>query len=126
MLCGRHLLVLCVSFGALTLSGRGAMAQTVVRPQASVLWVAAPDPPHTGGTRAARSAPARSALIGGLLGAAVGGIAGYAFCRRYSSTPGDPCTRTTLSWGALGGALGLLIGVAVGYDARRCDCALPR
>lgn len=65
MLCGRYLLALCVSFGALTLSPRVGMAQTIVRPNASVLWVAAPGPPQTGASRSVGPVRERNPLIGG-------------------------------------------------------------
>jgi outer membrane lipoprotein SlyB len=98
----RYLLALCVSFAALTLGSRGVVAQTAVRPHASVLWAAAAGPPRTEAIRSTGPVQERNALIGGLLGAALGGIAGHAMCRRFSHIPGDPC-----------------IGTALGHDADR-------
>lgn len=114
MLQGRYLFRLCVSFAALTLSPRVGMAQTVARPHPLVLWVAAPGPPQTGAIRSMGPVQERNALIGGLLGAALGGIAGHAACRQFSYRPGDPCLGTALRWGVLGGALGALIGATAG------------
>jgi len=85
VLCGQYLLALCVSFAALTLSPRAGMAQTVVRPHASVLWVTAAGPPQAGASRSMGPVQERNALIG-----------------------------TTLRWGVLGGALGTLIGATTG------------
>ena len=119
----RQLLVACASFAALTVSHRQAIAQTIARPHASVLWVAPPS--HSGAIRirSGRSSVARGAVVGGLVGAAVLGIAGYAMCHRFSSNPGDRCIGTTLRWGGIGGGLGLLLGAAAGYDAHRSAAA---
>jgi hypothetical protein len=49
----------------------------------------------------------------------LGGIAGHAICHRFGSNTADHCTGDTLWWGALGGALGLLIGAAADHEAGR-------
>lgn len=117
MASGRHLLMLCVCCSALAFTPRGATAQTIVRPHASALWVAVPSDPGAAATRPVGTAQARGALIGGVVGAVVGGIAGHAICRRFGSNSTDGCTGDTLWWGALGGALGLLIGASAGHEA---------
>jgi hypothetical protein len=92
-----------------------ASAQAIARPHASVLWAGAPSRVQVDTAEAKKSEQSRDALIGGVLGAVAGATAGHEFCRRYGAS-GD-CTGTTLYWGALFGAIGLLIGAAHGYDA---------
>jgi hypothetical protein len=115
---GRRVLVPCMLYGALALAPRGVTAQTVVRPHASALWVAVPSHPSAATSVSAGPTRAKGALLGALLGAAVGGIAGHAICHRFGSTA-DRCTGDTLWWGALGGALGLLVGAAADREADR-------
>lgn len=116
---GRHVLALCMLFGsALALVPRGVAAQTVVRPHASALWAAVPSHPNAATSVSTGSGRGRGALLGALLGAALGGIAGHAICHRYGATA-DRCTGDTLWWGALGGALGLLIGAGADREADR-------
>jgi outer membrane lipoprotein SlyB len=58
-------------------------------------------------------------IIGSLLGAALGGFAGYQFCRHNSSFANDPCTTGAIGGGVLGGALGALVGYSIGHDIKR-------
>jgi hypothetical protein len=115
---GRHVLLLCMLSSALTVIPRGVAAQTVVRPHASTLWAAVPSQPNAATSVSAGSGRGRGALLGALLGAALGGIAGHAICHRFGATA-DHCTGDTLWWGALGGALGLLIGAGADHEADR-------
>jgi hypothetical protein len=115
----RHVLALCMlCCSALTLVSRGVAAQTVVRPDASALWAAVPSYPNAAKSVSTGSGRGRGALLGPLLGAALGGIAGHAICHRYGATA-DRCAGDTLWWGALGGALGLLIGAGADREADR-------
>jgi hypothetical protein len=116
---GRHVLVLCMLYSALTLTPRSVTAQTVVRPHASALWVAVPSHTSAATSVSAGSARAKGALLGALLGAALGGLAGHTICHRFGSNTADHCTGDTLWWGALGGALGLLVGAAADREADR-------
>jgi cobalamin synthase len=94
---------------------RPARAQAIARPHSSVLWAGAPSRVQVDTGEVKKSEQSRDALIGGVLGAVAGAIAGHAACRRFGAS-GD-CTGATLYWGALFGAIGLLIGAAYGYDA---------
>jgi hypothetical protein len=117
VLSGRHVLALCMLCSALTLLPRGVAGQSVVRPHASVLRVAPPSYPSAAMTGSAGSARSTGALLGGLLGATAGAISGHAICHRFGSNTADHCTGDTLWWGALGGALGLLIGATADREA---------
>jgi hypothetical protein len=104
--------ILCCMLAA---GPRPASAQTIAHPQPSVVWVGPPSRVPVDTAESKKSEQSRDALIGGVLGAVAGAIAGHALCRRYGAS-GD-CTGTTLYWGALFGAIGMLIGAVHGYDA---------
>jgi hypothetical protein len=59
------------------------------------------------------------AIIGSLIGATLGGIAGYQICRHNSSFTNDPCITGAIGGGVLGGIIGTLVGYSVGSDTKR-------
>ena len=88
-------------------------AQSLPRPQPSVLWVAPRRPSVEISGPLLREEPSskqRGLLLGALIGGAVAGFLGNRVCRAYSATTADGCLGDTLWWAAGGAMLGGLIG----------------